>query len=137
MPTPPTFATVEEVLRARQVDHKDEIAFVREFEPRDAVSVPWSDLDLPAAVKSGLETKFPGLYSHQAQAIAEVAAGHNVVVTTRTSSGKSLIFTVPIARMLLESDQATAILCYPQKALANDQLASFQMLLPPVLAAAG
>lgn len=137
MAAPALFDLVEGVLKAREVDHKDRIAFVKDFDPRDAMSVPWSDVAVPDAIRDGLKGRFPGLYSHQAEAIARIGKGEDVVVTTRTSSGKSLIYTIPIAKALLESDQTTAILCYPQKALANDQLMSFHDLLPPVLSAAG
>lgn len=137
MAATPLFATVEDVLKVREAEHKDCVAFSREFPQREPVSVPWSATDLPDAIKSGLSSRFPSLFTHQAQAIRHIADGNNVVVTTRTSSGKSLIYTIPIARALLESDEATAILCYPQKALANDQLGAFQSLIPPVLSAAG
>jgi DEAD/DEAH box helicase domain-containing protein len=134
---PSLFAVVEDVLNARQVEHKDQVAFEQGFPEREPVSVPWSATTLPDAIKDGLSPRFPGLFTHQAQAIQHIAGGENVVVTTRTSSGKSLIYTIPIARALLESDQATAILCYPQKALANDQLGAFQSLIPSILSAAG
>lgn len=48
--------------------------------------------------------------------------GKHTVVATRTSSGKSMIFTLPALNALCESPDATALFLYPQKALANDQL---------------
>jgi DEAD/DEAH box helicase domain-containing protein len=61
------------------------------------------------------------LYSHQAEALELLAAGENVVVTTSTSSGKTLIYQLQIARNHLESDAATALCLFPTKALTNDQ----------------
>jgi len=60
------------------------------------------------------------LWRHQSLALREVAAGKNVVVSTGTSSGKSLIFTAPILNELL-SGGGKALILYPQKALGGDQ----------------
>ncbi|MFQ5978736.1 MAG: DEAD/DEAH box helicase [Candidatus Heimdallarchaeota archaeon] len=62
------------------------------------------------------------LYSHQAEAIELLLQGENAIVTTPTASGKSLIFLIPILNALLADDNASALLLYPTKALANDQL---------------
>jgi DEAD/DEAH box helicase domain-containing protein len=70
-----------------------------------------------------LGQRFPnGLYSHQHDAIENVLAGKNTVLATRTSSGKSLIYSLPALNMLCEDPDSTALFLYPQKALANDQL---------------
>lgn len=61
------------------------------------------------------------LYTHQAEAVAHLAAGDNVCVTTSTSSGKTYIYALHIARNHLENPDATALLVYPSKALARDQ----------------
>jgi DEAD/DEAH box helicase domain-containing protein len=68
------------------------------------------------------------LWRHQSMALAEVAAGRNVVVATGTASGKSLAFMTPIIDMLLGAD-GKAIVFYPQKALGGDQLRRFQVAL--------
>lgn len=76
------------------------------------------------------------LYSHQAEAINQLDAGFNVVVATSTSSGKSLIYQLPILRALLEyhnnyqhgMSPPTAIFIFPTKALAQDQMRSFNSL---------
>jgi DEAD/DEAH box helicase domain-containing protein len=49
--------------------------------------------------------------------------GSSVVVATPTASGKSLAYTVPILDRLSTTRAARAILLFPLKALANDQLA--------------
>jgi len=62
------------------------------------------------------------LYTHQADAIDAVRRGEHVVVVTGTASGKTLCYTVPILETLLEEPEATALLLFPTKALAQDQL---------------
>jgi DEAD/DEAH box helicase domain-containing protein len=59
-------------------------------------------------------------FQHQAEAFAQLQTGQHVVAATSTASGKSLVFQVPVLKALLEGD--TAILLYPTKALAHDQL---------------
>lgn len=63
-------------------------------------------------------TKF---YAHQAEAINALNAGYNVVVSTSTSSGKSLIYQLPVVKALEEDPRARAIFVFPTKALAQDQ----------------
>ena len=63
-----------------------------------------------------------GLYTHQRQAVDHLLAGRHTVVTTRTSSGKSLLYSLPVFDILLREPDATALFLFPQKALANDQL---------------
>ncbi|ORX95280.1 P-loop containing nucleoside triphosphate hydrolase protein [Basidiobolus meristosporus CBS 931.73] len=69
------------------------------------------------------------LYSHQSEAIQDVFQGKHVAVSTSTSSGKSLIFHVPILSTLLENPSLRALYIFPNKALAQDQLRNLNMLL--------
>lgn len=63
------------------------------------------------------------LYTHQAEAIDLIRAGHSVVVATGTASGKSRCFQIPIAEAAnRKRSPGTALLLYPTKALAQDQL---------------
>eukprot|EP00923_Selenidium_pygospionis_P021642 GHVN01037304.1.p1 GENE.GHVN01037304.1~~GHVN01037304.1.p1 ORF type:complete len:529 (+),score=149.74 GHVN01037304.1:92-1678(+) len=68
-------------------------------------------------------------YSHQAKAINALFDGRDIMVSTSTSSGKSLIFNVPVLHWLIEDPEATAIYIYPTKALAQDQLRSLRELI--------
>ncbi|QSW98728.1 DEAD/DEAH box helicase [Haloterrigena alkaliphila] len=65
------------------------------------------------------------LYSHQAEALEALERDENVCVATSTSSGKTRIYALQIARNYLEArarnDDATAYVCYPTKALSRDQ----------------
>ncbi|HEY3320603.1 MAG TPA: DEAD/DEAH box helicase [Planctomycetota bacterium] len=66
------------------------------------------------------------LYSHQAEAIAKVRSGANVVVVTGTASGKTLCYNIPLIEAALRDRLATALLIYPTKALTQDQLRGLQ-----------
>jgi superfamily II DNA/RNA helicase len=68
------------------------------------------------------------LYKHQEQAIALASEGESFVVTTGTSSGKSLCFFIPIVNHVLAARRSSArrrtraIVVYPMNALANSQM---------------
>jgi DEAD/DEAH box helicase domain-containing protein len=62
------------------------------------------------------------LYCHQAEAIAKVRDGGNVVIVTGTASGKTLCYSIPVVEAVIGDSMATALFLYPTKALAQDQL---------------
>lgn len=73
--------------------------------------------------------KITQLYLHQALAINHLAVGDNVIVSTSTSSGKSLIYQIPVLKALEEDLGATAFFIFPTKALAQDQKRGLAELL--------
>ncbi|KAL2153090.1 hypothetical protein VTH82DRAFT_4245 [Thermothelomyces myriococcoides] len=68
-------------------------------------------------------------YAHQAEAINALHDGHNVVVATSTSSGKSLIYQLPVLHALERDLNTRAMYIFPTKALAQDQRRSLQELM--------
>ncbi|KAI0843231.1 P-loop containing nucleoside triphosphate hydrolase protein [Hypoxylon sp. FL0890] len=68
-------------------------------------------------------------YAHQAEAINNLHAGHHVVVSTSTSSGKSLIYQLPVLHALEQDSNTRAIYIFPTKALAQDQKKSLKDML--------
>ncbi|OOF99715.1 hypothetical protein ASPCADRAFT_138466 [Aspergillus carbonarius ITEM 5010] len=68
-------------------------------------------------------------YTHQAEAINHLDEGHNVIVSTSTSSGKSLIYQVPMLHELEKDPASRGLYIFPTKALAQDQRRSMQELL--------
>ncbi|KAL4903606.1 hypothetical protein BDW74DRAFT_155830 [Aspergillus multicolor] len=68
-------------------------------------------------------------YSHQAEAINHLHDGHSVIVSTSTSSGKSLIYQVPMLHELEQESNSRGMYIFPTKALAQDQKRSMQELL--------
>ncbi|KAI0013065.1 P-loop containing nucleoside triphosphate hydrolase protein [Xylariaceae sp. FL0662B] len=68
-------------------------------------------------------------YSHQAEAINLLQAGHHVVVSTSTSSGKSLIYQLPVLHALEQDHNTRAMYIFPTKALAQDQKRSLKDML--------
>jgi DEAD/DEAH box helicase domain-containing protein len=69
------------------------------------------------------------LYAHQAEAINDLHDGNNVIVSTSTSSGKSLIYQIPVLHQLEQEPNTRAMYIFPTKALAQDQRKSMKELL--------
>lgn len=69
------------------------------------------------------------LYAHQAEAINNLHDGHNVIVATSTSSGKSLIYQIPVLHELERDHQSRAMYIFPTKALAQDQRRSLKEMM--------
>ena len=75
------------------------------------------------------EAGVPELYSHQKAACdAALREEKSVVIATPTASGKSLGYVVPLLTRLSERRSSRAIMLFPLKALANDQLEKLRRL---------
>ncbi|MBO4547760.1 MAG: DEAD/DEAH box helicase, partial [Abditibacteriota bacterium] len=62
------------------------------------------------------------LFSHQRQAWDLLQEGKDIIITTPTSSGKSLCYNLPVAHAVCSGAPSSALYIYPAKALAADQL---------------
>lgn len=69
------------------------------------------------------------LYAHQAEAINNLHDGHSVIVSTSTSSGKSLIYQIPMLHELEQDPDSRGMYIFPTKALAQDQRRSMKEML--------
>ncbi|KZZ90673.1 DEAD/DEAH box helicase [Ascosphaera apis ARSEF 7405] len=102
----------------------------RTFEERPPV---FGDLEFPLSqnlVNALFNTRgIIQFYAHQAEAINNLHAGHHVIVSTSTSSGKSLIYQVPMLHALEADPNARGMYIFPTKALAQDQRRAMKELL--------
>lgn len=92
----------------------------------ETVAAEAGDFVAPAAVlQPGLADRFGDavgeLFTHQAEALEHLDSGENVCVATSTSSGKTYVYALQIARNYLADPESTAFLVYPTKALSRDQ----------------
>lgn len=62
------------------------------------------------------------LYTHQTQAIRHIKEGKDVLVSTPTASGKSLIYNLSVTESILRQPAVRALYLFPLKALEQDQL---------------
>ncbi|KAH7910172.1 hypothetical protein BJ138DRAFT_1153504 [Hygrophoropsis aurantiaca] len=110
--------------------YTDQIVDRRTFGARDGregvLNSPLSDTIQQALEES---RKITALWIHQTSAINAISMGNDVIVSTSTASGKSVIYQVPLLKFLEDDPSATAIFVYPTKALAQDQKNSLEQLL--------
>jgi len=95
------------------------------FPARSADIRDFPDTIVPELRDQLKSQKIPALFSHQLKAWNLILDGHNVVLATGTASGKSLAYQLPILNTLHLDPRATALLLFPTKALARDQLEWF------------
>ena len=69
-----------------------------------------------------------GLWAHQAKALEALGRGENVVISTGTASGKSLVFQAVALHRVLCAPDSRVIVFYPLKALVKDQLISWRKM---------
>ena len=86
--------------------------------------------ELPNALGASLHKRgIDFLYKHQIESFSSLNSGRNIVVTTGTSSGKTLCYQLPILSEYLHNPDMTALCLFPTKALAQDQFTSLSSLL--------
>ncbi len=66
------------------------------------------------------------LYVHQEKAFTLVEDGKNLLAATPTSSGKSMIYNLPVLESILTNNKSRSLYLFPLKALAQDQLRILQ-----------
>lgn len=105
---------------------------VEQFElpARPAVFAPIPPLLFTSSVGDLLRTLTgaEGLWQHQSEALDALCALKNVVVSTGTASGKSLIFRACAFHRLLRYPDAKVLVFYPLKALVGDQMRGWQAM---------
>ncbi|MEN3361409.1 MAG: box helicase protein [Mycobacteriales bacterium] len=116
--------------------HRSGLTHVEDVPPREGRATAWPDW-VPTLLVERLATRgISAPWEHQATAASLAWSGASVVVSTGTSSGKSLAYQLPALSALLTEDHATALYLAPTKALAGDQLRSLRSLVLPTLRAA-
>ena len=68
------------------------------------------------------------LYRHQADAVDVIRSRRHLAVATPTASGKTLIYNLCVLENILKNPASKALYIFPLKALAQDQLRTFEEL---------
>lgn len=90
--------------------------------------------NLSAGIKSILHKQgISRLYRHQRDAFENISEGRDSLIVSRTASGKTLSFFLPIINEYLHAEQPfSVLLLYPTKALSRDQESTFGKLMDVV-----
>ncbi len=88
-----------------------------------------SEVDMDERLKQALLSRgVERLYEFQHQAYQKIVSGSDVMIVSGTATGKTEAFIVPVMELLLRKKLSRALVVYPTKALARDQLTRFRML---------
>ena len=97
----------------------------------EATGAEWAEPaePFPAPLAEALRARgLDRLWSHQAAGLDRVREGADVLIVTPTASGKTLLFGSTVIETCLREPGSRALLLYPTKALARDQLAALRDL---------
>ncbi|MFZ2501102.1 MAG: DEAD/DEAH box helicase, partial [Nocardioides sp.] len=109
---------------------RDRVTHVEVRPPRGAETSPWPGWAHPQVVGALGRRGIGQPWSHQTQAAELAWAGHHVILSTGTASGKSLAFQLPALTAALQTRGprgergASTLYLAPTKALAHDQYAA-------------
>jgi DEAD/DEAH box helicase domain-containing protein len=117
---------LQQTLRAGRF--REAVAEQRRLPPVGAAFAPDDFTLQPATTRMLAATGIDRIYRHQAEAIEAVRNNENVVLSTGTASGKSLCYTIPAFESIITDPASRALLLFPTKALAQDQLRSMRSL---------
>ena len=100
-----------------------------EIEGRPARFVAVPEFLLESQVGAYLTSEFEsGLWKHQGEALELLGRGRNVVISTGTASGKSLIFRAWAFYQTMLNPSNRTLVFYPQLALVEDQLRGWRSM---------
>ncbi len=123
---------VEDLIRSRNLGIISEIQTDSRLERRHHLPETILVGTLPETLKRLLGRDDFTVWEHQAKAIEHLANRRNVVVSTGTASGKSLIFQVDAIRRLASDASAKILVIYPLKALASDQFGRWERMVKSI-----
>ena len=92
---------IEEVIGSlkKSPRHRDRVEHVEILSSQDPIYGKLRK-DFPANIRNYLLAKAIKLYKHQCEAIENLRAGKNIIITTPTASGKTLAFNLPVFERL-------------------------------------
>ncbi|WIM86398.1 DEAD/DEAH box helicase [Candidatus Mycobacterium wuenschmannii] len=105
---------------------------VAELPARHGRQQPWPTWVEPDVLRAFTDRGIVSPWAHQAIAADLAHAGHHVVISTGTASGKSLAYQLPILNELAMNTRARALYISPTKALGHDQLRAAHSLTAAV-----
>ncbi len=119
----PALGSLVELLEALKRDEKlaAQVPFTAYLPAQQAAFGSLTPELAPALARALATQGAARLWSHQATGVAAVRRGEDLLVTTPTASGKSLIFQLPVLEEALAGGPGRALFLFPLKALGQDQ----------------
>lgn len=118
---------VEALAASKVLGHR--IVYQRVFPEKPESVSPIGKLRSKYIAQILKSNRIRSLYSHQVRAIRSIRSGRHVVVATPTASGKTMIYNLPVMEKILGNPDARALYIFPLKALAQDQMRTFEQMV--------
>ena len=119
---------LEELIESLNLEVVEEIQTLGRKERRRKLPSALLTGNMTSILQGLLKRKDLTVWEHQAQAMDHPVNRRNVVVSTGTASGKSLVFQIEALRHLTSDISARILVIYPLKALASDQFGKWKNL---------
>ena len=101
---------------------KENVVKVIEIEEKEGIFYTLPEF-ISSKLKEQLEKKgIEKIFLHQKEALDKLNEGKNVVITTPTGSGKTLIYNIFVLNEIYKNPLSKALYIFPTKALTQDQL---------------
>lgn len=120
---------VESLIEELNLDINIEIQTNGRPEQRQPLPKEFATGTLHAILKRLLGQDELTVWEHQARAAEHLVNRRNVVVSTGTASGKSLVFQIDAIRRITSEPTSRILVIYPLKALASDQYERWRRLI--------
>lgn len=119
---------IEDVIRyLKNGKFSSSLVHEQEIPSKDPQFITYDNIIESALLKTALKLSgIERLYTHQVEAYKSVKKGLDTLITTPTASGKTLCYNIPIIEDMLENPRVKALYLFPIKALAYDQMDSFE-----------
>ncbi|MFN4227408.1 MAG: DEAD/DEAH box helicase [Candidatus Ratteibacteria bacterium] len=102
--------------------YKENVVKIIEIEEKKGNFYPLPDFILPSLREKLKNKKIDRIYLHQKEGLEKLNKGENIIVTTPTGSGKSLIYNAFVNNEILKNPDIKGLYIFPTKALTQDQL---------------
>lgn len=105
----------------QEIGEEDSIVFQKTIPSKEAVCAhlhPPLHWRLQEIIEKG---ELTSLYSHQVDAITAVRNREDIVIVTKTASGKSLCYNLPVVESIMSDNSIRALYIFPTKALVRNQ----------------
>jgi len=118
---------IDEITRTVLFSKKHYVSYFKIIEePDPEMGVDVSESGLNQSIVDVLKSKgIDQLYKFQEEAIHNIVAGNDIVITAPTASGKTEAFVIPIIQKIIDEKNPNqtikAIFVYPTKSLSRDQ----------------
>ncbi|HOK56117.1 MAG TPA: DEAD/DEAH box helicase, partial [bacterium] len=113
---------IEKFISELKNKYKENIVKVLEVDEKEGSFYPLPDFILPVLKEKLKEKGIERIYLHQLKALEKLNQGENIVVTTPTGSGKTLIYNIFIINEIYKNPDIKGLYIFPTKALTQDQL---------------